>query len=309
MKIEECVNLADKNWFGTGGKAQFFCQPKTFENLVQATLFAQQQGLEIVIIGQGANMLISDEGFNGLVMIPAMAAVTVNPEASSITADAGASLHEVIEQALAHNLLGLEVFSGIPGSIGGSVYINVHYFEALLGDFLVQAHVFDCVTQQLLTVDKSWFNFGYNTSTLHDRRYVLVDATLQLQPCTPLAAAYARGRRDEIIRHRVRRYPSARTCGSFFRNFYPHELLTTEKSQQPVNVAYYLDRVGVRGELQHGGAKVSWQHANMLVTEPGAASADVIAVARTMQELVMKKFNLKPQPECQFIGFKDYPLL
>ncbi|NDC43297.1 MAG: hypothetical protein EBZ77_17405, partial [Chitinophagia bacterium] len=119
----------------------------------------------------------------------------------------------------------------------------------------------------------------------------------------------ARGRQHEIIRHRNRRYPAARTCGSFFRNFLPEELPFTIAGKKVPFVAYYLEKVGVKGELRIGGAMVYHLHANMLVTQDGATTADVINVVRTMQERVRDQFGIIPQAECRLIGFKEYPLL
>ena len=76
-----------------------------------------------------------------------------------------------------------------------------------------------------------------------------------------------------------------------------------------IYVAYYLDKLGIKGELSVGGASVSYQHANMLVANNTATAQDIITLARTMQEMVQKEFGIIPQPECRFIGFTEYPLL
>ena len=75
-----------------------------------------------------------------------------------------------------------------------------------------------------------------------------------------------------------------------------------------IYVAYYLDKLGIKGELSHGGAIVSHQHANMLVNFNNAKSSDIIDLATKMQEMVQERFNIIPQPECQLIGFKNNPL-
>lgn len=112
-----------------------------------------------------------------------------------------------------------------------------------------------------------------------------------------------------MIRQRNSRYPTERTCGSFFRNFHDHELTNVKNGKKLKFVAYYLDKLGIKGELSHGGASVSHKHANMIVTSENATSNDVIMLAKTIQEMVYKTFGILPQSECQFIGFKEYPLL
>lgn len=144
---------------------------------------------------------------------------------------------------------------------------------------------------------------------MHKKDYFLVNATFKLICATDEQTAFAKGRKTEIIRHRSHRYPQVRTCGSFFRNFFADEVSLVIDTKKIIFVAYYLDKIGVKGALKYGNAIVSHQHANMIVNLGGATSSDIIAVAYEMQQLVYKKFGILPQPECQLIGFKKYPLL
>lgn len=309
MDIQKNVSLNDKNWFKTGGSARFYAEPQTEQDVVSAIQFAQTNNLKIFILGEGANILISDDGFSGLVISPRNKHMICDTSQNFVIAGAGVSMPDLINYALSNNLVGLEEFSGIPGSVGGSVFINIHYFEFLLSHFLVAATVINLKTSQILHVDNAWFGFGYNQSTLQNNEWFLFDATFALKNASDLEVAYARGRQQEIIRHRNRRYPAARTCGSFFRNFLPEELSFTIAGKKVPFVAYYLEKVGVKGELRIGNAMVYHLHANMLVTEEGATTADVITLVRTMQERVHNQFGITPQAECRLIGFKEYPLL
>lgn len=309
MNIDSNVPLADKNWFRTGGTAQFFCEPANDQEFAQALEYAQSKNLAIFIFGHGANILISDDGFNGLVIRPKLESIVVDQENGMVVAGAGVGMPELIKRCLDHNLVGLEEFSGIPGTVGGSMYINIHYFEFLLSNFLTSARVIHAQTGKIFEVDRAWFRFGYNTSTLQSEEFYLVDATFQLKKVDVLQAAYAQGRSAEIIRHRTARYPSARTCGSFFRNFHQDEIPFLINEKKIIFVAYYLDKIGIKGALRVGNAIVSHQHANMIVTLEGATSADVIELAREMQRRVFEQFGIIPDTECRLIGFEQYPLL
>jgi len=339
MIIQENISLADKNWFRTGGNAQYFCEPSTEQEFIQATQFAQDHGLEIVVIGEGANILVSDDGISGLVIRPALKNITIHDDQSSfhsdiipsvvsdcvsnriesmdsssatpvtVTAGAGVKMPDLINFCLDSNIIGLEEFSGIPGTVGGSVFINLHYFQYLLSQFLVKATVIQRLTNTIHVVDCAWFNFGYNQSMLQTGDYYLVDATFALKKVDHVQAAYAKGRRDETIRHRNQRYPASNTCGSFFRNFHIDELPFEVNGKKVPFVAYYLDKIGVKGALRMGNAVVSYQHANMLVTQSGATTNDVISLAQTMQQMVKDQFGIVPQSECRFLGFKQHPLL
>ena len=289
--IQPNIPLNDKNWFRTGGPARYFSEPSNNEEFQIAVHFAQTNKLPLFILGTGANILISDDGFDGLVIRPALHMIEMtsgDTQTALVTAGSGVQLDNLIEQCLNQNLIGLEEFSGIPGTVGGAVYINLHYFNFLLEHFLVSAQVIEKKTGTISTVDKSWFNFGYNQSTLQQGTHLLLNATFKLKNA---------------------RYPQKGTCGSFFRNFHENEVSIITNDKKMIYVAYYLDKIGVKGALQIGDAVVSHQHANMLVNRGNATTANLIELARSMQALVKKKFGILPQPECRLIGFNQYPLL
>jgi len=308
--LQPGVNLADKNWFRTGGDALYFAEPKTAEDFTMVLQTAQTYDLSVGLLGEGANMLISDEGFNGVLIRPSLTEISAHPfdnDQVLVTAGAGVSCEQLIRWCLDHHIVGLEEFSGIPGSIGGAVFINIHYFEFLLSNFMVKGQIIEKATGKVSTVDTTWFQFGYNTSSLHGGTHYLVSATFKLKKVSPEEAWYARGRSEEIIRHRAKKYPTAGTCGSFFRNFTSEEVAHTSKKL--IFVAYYLDKLGIKGELSSGDAIISYQHANMIVNRGKATTQDIVTLARTMQEMVLAEFGILPQPECRFVGFKEYPLL
>ncbi len=310
VAITEDVPLHTKTWFQTGGPARWYCAPRTPAAFQEAIQIAATDNIPTFVLGEGANILVSDTGFNGLVIQPKLANITFTPDTTYtyVTAQAGVTFDTLIQRCLDHQLIGLEEFSGIPGTVGGSVYINIHYFQYLLDQFFVSARVINAQTGETHTVDADWFNFGYDQSRLQEKTHYLVDATLAVTPASIRDTAYAQGRRDEIIRHRNKRYPQGGTCGSFFRNFHEHEVMLTYHGKKMIFVAYYLDKIGVKGNLYHGGAMVSPQHANMLVNYNNGTSSDIIALARIMQERVYNEFGITPQPECQLIGFTEYPL-
>lgn len=311
--IQKNISLSDKNWFKTGGAAKYFAAPKTAHEFCQVITFAHNNHLPIFILGHGANILISDDGFDGLVIQPFLHEIIkiedFNSDFALIKAGAGMSMADLINFCLDHNLSGLEEFSGIPGTVGGSVYINLHYFQFLLSHFLIEAEVVEKSTGKIQTVPLSWFNFGYNNSKLQENNHYLVSATFKLKKVSDFEKAFARGRSVEIIRHRASRYPAKNTCGSFFRNFHDNEVTLLSNGKKLIFIAYYLDKIGAKGALKQGDAIVSYQHANMIVNQGNATSNDIILLARTMQELVLQNFGIVPQPECRLVGFKKYPLL
>lgn len=308
--ILRSVTLSDKNWFKTGGLANYFCAPATVDQFKEAISYAQANNLPLFVLGSGANVLIADEGFDGLIISPQLKKIEIINEKDDwyVQASAGVTMPELIEFCLANQLTNLEEFSGIPGTVGGSVFINLHYYEFFLSDFLHKAQVINKASGELTDVNPEWFSYGYNKSRLQENTDFLVQATFRVRRVTPIETAYAQGRSKEIIRHRLRRYPHGFTCGSFFRNFYTEEL-SNKTHNKIIHVAYYLDKVGVKGALKIGDAQVSYQHANMLVNLGAATSKNIIDLAKEMQKLVINEFGIIPQPECILVGFKNYPLL
>ena len=206
--IHQNVSLADKNWFKTGGRARYYAEPKTTAQCRQVIACAKKTKLDLLILGAGANVLLSDDGFSGAALSPALTDMVFDPAHQQITAGAGVHLDNLIAYMLDNNAVGLEVFSGIPGTVGGSVYINVHYFEHLLSQFLVKATLLELTTNTVIDVDNNWFNFGYDQSTLNKKEHLLLNAIFQVTSVGHGKVMFARGRREEIIRHRKRRYPT-----------------------------------------------------------------------------------------------------
>lgn len=309
--IQSYITLADKNWFQTGGCARFFTEPETAEQFAQALAYANRCSVPIFVLGAGANVLISDHGFSGLIIRPQLkhiSSTAIDAAQTEVTAGAGVLMNDLIAYCLANQLGGLEEFSGIPSTVGGALYINLHYFSFFISQFLVRATVICAKTGVVEIVSPSWFSFGYNASRLHKRDFYVVDATFLLKRISEREVVYAQGRRDEMMRQRAQRYPTSNTCGSFFRNFYDNEVIVEFRGKKMIYIAYYLDKIGVKGSLRVGGAQVSYQHANMIVNVGHATSGDIVALARTMQELVHNQFGIIPQPECVFVGFDEYPL-
>ncbi len=311
MDIQQNIDLSPYTWFRTGGPARYFCEPADELNFKEAIQFARDKNLKIFVLGEGANILVSDSGYDGLVIHPMnrqIRAVEEDEAGVRVRAGAGVVMQDLIDHCLKNEISGLEEFSGIPSTVGGAVYINLHYFEFLLSDFFQKGKVIAADTAEISEVESEWFQFGYDQSRLHQHEYFLFDAEFLLKRVSALEAAYGTGRRDEIIRHRDRRYPNSNTCGSFFRNFHPEEVDMQINGRDMIYVAYYLDNVGVKGRLKIGQAGVSSKHANMIVTEDGAKTEDVLKVVREMQNRVREAYDIIPQPECQLIGFDEYPI-
>lgn len=313
--IREQVDLKQYNWFGVGGLAHYFSEPKTVEELTEVVNWAKIHSLPARLLGQGANVLISDEGFNGLIIKLALLDIVhedYDTEFVLLSASAGCSLEAVIAYMFDRaKCVGLEEFSGIPSSIGGALFINLHYFEFLISMFVFTATVYDIKNAEIKIVDREWFQFGYDDSTMkRDRNFILINATFKLKKANELAIAFAKGRNVEIIRHRKSRFPYEKTCGCFFKNFSAEDenVIVNGEGKKIFAAAYYIDQLGLKGTLYKGHSFISPKHANMITHDGEGTATEIIEIARVIQREVFKGFRLCLEPECELIGFDNYPL-
>ncbi|HGE71133.1 TPA: UDP-N-acetylmuramate dehydrogenase [Candidatus Poribacteria bacterium] len=299
MKILENIPLKQYTTFKIGGPAKFFCEPKNKDEFISAFCYAKENNLPTFILGLGANVLFSDNGFNGLVIHQKNDKIDIKD--NIVKAESGVVVENLINIALENNLLGVEDFSGIPSTIGGALYINLHYFEAFIADVVRSASILDKNTLEVKSVDQSWFNFGYDSSKLKtDKDYMLLDATLELKKVDDYSKYEALGKSKEIIRTRKYKYPSEPSVGSIFQN------LTIQEQKQhnlPTrSVAYLIDVCGLKG-TRVGDALLSHRHSNMIVNVGDAKAKDVIELADIIKEKVKERFGVDLRFEVQLIGF------
>ena len=299
MNIQENVPLKPFMTFKIGGQARFFCEPSNSDEVIEALNFAKENKLPAFVLGLGANILVSDNGFNGLVIRQKNEAILVKD--NIITAQAGVAVENLINTALTENLIGVEDFSGIPSSVGGALYINLHYFDAFIANFVRSAKVLDRETLKVQEVDSSWFNFNYDSSRLKtDKDHVLLEAHFDLKKVDDYTKHEAIGKSKEIIRTRKYKYPSEPSVGSIFQN------LNTEEQKQyglPTrSVAYLIDVCGLKG-TKVGDALLSHRHANMIINVGDARAEHVLELAQIIRDKVKERFGVDLRFEVQLLGF------
>jgi len=299
MNIKENIPLKPYVTFKIGGQARFFCEPSNSDEVIEALSFAKENKLPAFVLGLGANILVSDNGFNGLVIRQKNETILVKD--NIITAQAGVAVENLINTALAENLIGVEDFSGIPSSIGGALYINLHYFDAFIANFVRSAKVLNKETLKVQEVDSSWFNFNYDSSRLKtDKDHVLLEAHFDLKKVDDYTKHEAIGKSKEIIRTRKYKYPSEPSVGSIFQN------LNTEEQKQyglPTrSVAYLIDVCGLKG-TKVGDALLSHRHANMIINVGDARAEHVLELARIIKDKVKERFGVDLRFEVQLLGF------
>lgn len=298
MKILKDISLKQYTTFKIGGPAKFFCEPTNKDEIIFAFKYAKENNLSTFVLGLGANVLFSDDGFDGLVIHQKNEGIDIKD--NEVVVESGVVVENLISIALENNLIGLEDFSGIPSTIGGALYINLHYFDSFIADVVRSASILNKNTLEVELVDQSWFNFSYDSSKLKtNKEFMLLEATLELKKVDNYGKYFALGRSKEIIRTRKYKYPQEPSVGSIFQN-----LTSEEQSQNNLptrSVAYLIDVCGLKG-TRVGDALLSHRHSNMIINIGNAKAKDVIELAEIIKEKVKKRFGINLRFEVQLVG-------
>lgn len=289
------VPLAPYTTFRIGGPADVLYDAMSADALATAVATARQLGVPWFVLGLGANILVGDRGFRGLVI--RNVARRVEFEADGVVrAESGMVVADLIPAAVDRGLSGLEHYVGIPSTVGGAVWQNLHFLspaperERTMFIAEVVRHV-DLVDPQgtRRTVDRESMRFGYDASLLHEPGYVALSVTFQLQAGDPTTM---RRVMEENLIWRGTRHPRLETqpsAGSIF------------KKIEGVGAGRLIDECGLKG-FRIGGAQIFPQHANIIVNVGGATAADVRALIKHVQETVADRFNQHLEPEIGLIG-------
>ncbi|MEX2530748.1 MAG: UDP-N-acetylmuramate dehydrogenase [Gemmatimonadota bacterium] len=291
------VPLAPLTTFRIGGPADRLVHARTPEELARAVLAARDVGIPHFILGRGANVLVGDRGFRGLVIHNAVEGVQHLEDETSVEAGAGVEVFpDLIVQTVERGLGGLHHFVGIPSTVGGALWQNLHFLSppperertVFIEEVLESASI---LTEEgdRKTVGVEYFEFGYDTSILHRRADVVLSATFRLVP-TPVEELRAIMR--ENLAWRDERHPDLwlyPCAGSVFQKI------------EGIGAGRLIDRCGLKGRV-HGRAGIFHKHANIIVNLGGATAAEVRWLIDLAQETVLRETGFELLPEISFVG-------
>ena len=263
-------------WLGVGGVADRLCRPR---DVAEVSACVRAHG-DIRVLGDGANLLVDDDGVGGLVIDTAgLDEVEIDDRTGLVRAGAGVNLPKLITRCARVGLGGLEVLAGIPASVGGAAVMNAGGRFGAIADTI---HAVEIVREDgaLERVERGAIAYGYRASGLAG---VVVGVEFGLEPGDPVAI---RDRLKSCMAYKKNSQPmAADSAGCCFKNpllAEPIDGIGEEGSR--VSAGMLIDRAGCKG-LRSGGAVVSGEHANFLVTEQGACAGDVI---RLMDKVVVR---------------------
>lgn len=285
IKYSENTPLAKYTSFRIGGAARLAVFPVSCDEAAAAFDILREENVRTVVLGNGTNVLVADEGFDGAaVILSGMKSCTVKGE--YIIAEAGASITRVSAAAARHSLTGLEFAYGIPGTVGGGIYMNAGAYGGDMSQVVVSSSYYDLATGERGTLEGDAHEFCYRHSVYMDSTKVVLSAVLKLSvgerdSVEAAMADYLSRRRDK----QPLEYPSA---GSTFKR--GNGFITAQK----------IDEAGLKG-VSVGGAQVSEKHAGFVINRGGATARDVLELIDIIKREVKEKFGLDIECEVRYI--------
>ena len=240
-----------------------------------------------IVLGNGSNTLIKDSGFDGIVVKLGEAFNKVTVEGERLICGTGALMSVVAKAALAADLTGFEFASGIPGSIGGAIFMNAGAYGGEMKDIVESVTLVKNDGSETISINAADLDLSYRHSILEDTRDVAVTVTLKLKKGNHEEIA---GRMAELTKRRNEKqpvqYPSA---GSFF------------KRPAGYFAGKLIQDAGLKGATV-GGAQVSDLHSGFIINKGGATATDIIDLMHLVQNTVYDKFGVRLEPEVRIIG-------
>lgn len=287
--------LSPYTTFRIGGPADLIYTTQTADDLATAVLAARESGVPYFVLGLGANILVGDKGFRGLVIRNRASHFTFS-DSGELWVESGAIVGALIPEAVERGWSGLEHYVGIPSTIGGAVWQNLHFLEPeperkrtmFIADVFKSCELLTEEGDRKL-VDAGYMQFGYDTSVLHHRRDIALAVTFQLE------------RGDVGTMHRVMQENlSWRGARHPWLQFHP-SAGSIFKKIEGMGAGRLIDQCGLKG-YRHGDAQISHIHANIMVNLGKATARDVRELISIAQDAVEKKFGVRLEPEIGFVG-------
>jgi UDP-N-acetylmuramate dehydrogenase len=288
--LGEQVPLHDKNTYGIGGNARYYCVPEHEWQVRGLLEWADAGSHPLFVLGKGSNVLISDKGWPGLIMqLPSSAGTTMPVwHGSEAEVSGGASLNAFVKEVADRGFLGIEELAGIPGTIGGAVIMNAGAFSSCIADTLHTVTFLERKTGKTVVKPASDLFLGYRTSVLKFSGDIVLKAQFSFSR-TEQPHSINNMRREILERRKGKQPLDYPNCGSVFK-------------RPPGNYAGTLiERCGLKG-LRCGGAEVSHKHANFIINTGNACADDVRHLIATVQQRVFETFGILLEPEVIFVG-------
>lgn len=272
--------------FRIGGPADMFVSVRSISEMRELIKAAKETMTPFMVIGNGSNMLVSDKGIRGLVIHIGKDLSDISVSGNIITAQAGALMSKVASEALRAELTGFETLSGIPGSLGGGLFMNAGAYGGEIKNVVKSVTYID-ESGEIYTVSNEECKFSYRHSIFCDGGKYILSAELELKKGDPSEIKAAM---DDYNNRRKEKQPlSMPSAGSTF------------KRPEGYFAGRLIEDCGLKG-YRVGGAMISDLHAGFVVNTGNATASDVMTLINDVRDMVRKKFGVELEPEVRLIG-------
>lgn len=272
--------------FRIGGEAACFIRISSEEQLQKLIPYFENVGVEYFVLGKGSNLLVGDKGYPGVILQISDACQQIEAEGNRLQVQAGAALSKVALFAMERGLEGLEFAAGIPGTVGGGVVMNAGAYGGEMKQVVESVRVLSS-EGEILTLDNDTMEFGYRTSIIRNRNFIVLSVTFRLRE----------GNREEI-RARIEDFQKRRMEKQPLN--YPSAGSTFKRPEGYFAGKLIMD-AGLRG-FQIGDARVSDKHCGFVVNVGKATARDVTDVIEEVQEKVRERFGVSLEREVIYLG-------
>lgn len=287
MNILKDVDMGKYTSIKAGGIASKMVIPNNLEELQEALSALNYKDEEFIVLGNGSNTLVSDKGYKGTVLKLGPYFNSIEVSDNRIVVGAGALMSEVAKIAMNHDLTGFEPISGIPGSLGGALFMNAGAYGGEISHLVERVTLVTKDGSKVKNLKEEDLNFGYRHSIFQETGDVVTSITLRLAKGVP---SQIREEMDDYTKRRNDKQPlQYPSCGSFF------------KRPEGYFAGKLIEDSGLRGAT-FGDAMVSEKHCGFIINKGNATASDVIQLKNFIQEEVYKKFGVSLEPEVRIIG-------
>jgi len=286
-------SLSSYTTIKVGGVAEYFAEPKSINEFTYLIRWSNLHNQKCQIIGAGSNLLINNIFIKGLVICTKkMKSLMIEPNTGIVEAEAGVMLPTLSNSLAKNGLEGGEWAVGIPGTVGGAIYMNAGIGDLSLAKNIISVKVIDNKTHKKFEIQKKDINFEYRSSSFQSNDLSIIGAKLRFKPNVNHKKLIQTTKNNLKLKTETQPYhlPS---FGSVFKN------------PQDNYAAKLIDDIGLKG-FKIGGAEISTMHSNFIINNSSASSKDIYELITVIQQKVLQNKGIYLQPEVRMIGF-DYP--
>lgn len=315
-RLKQDEPMSKHTTFKIGGPAEFYLDVEKVDDLVKAVNIVRQNKIPFFILGGGSNIIVSDKGVKGLVIknncrkfdVLSMIGkvrnksegLGVNVDKALLYAESGVIMNQLVRFSIENRLGGLEYQLGLPGTVGGAIYMNSNFPRkgSYVGDNLYKAKLLT-KTGEVKEVENSYFRFAYDKSILQTTEEILLSVVFKLKT-EDKKSLWEKG--EEALKYRTETQPKGVSAGCTFRNISISDAMRVPTPENITSAGYLIDKSGLKGK-RIGDAMISDKHANFILNMGQAKAEDVKKLIDLVKEEVHKKFGVELHLEVKTAGF------